>query len=73
MFRVSVKTHKKRIEKVKEELQKRELDALVLMNPPNIIYMSGYFPIATERPIQLIIPVEGDLSLLIPRLEDDGA
>ena len=72
-FRVSVKTHKKRIEKVKEELQKRGLDALVLMNPTNIIYMSGYFPIATERPIQLIIPVEGDLSLLIPRLEDAEA
>lgn len=70
-FKVSVKTHKKRIEKVKEELQKRGLDALVLMNASNIAYTTGFFHVSTERPIELIIPVEGDLSLLVPGLEED--
>jgi len=68
-----VKNYRKRIEKVKEELQKRDLDALMLMSSTNIAYMSGFFHISTERPVQLIIPFEGDLTLLVPQLEEDQA
>jgi len=73
VYQISVKNYRKRTEKVKEELQKRNLDALVLMNSANIAYMSGFFHISTERPIQLIIPVEGDLTLIVPKLEEDQA
>lgn len=69
-YRISVKTYKKRIEKVKEELKERNLDAIVLMNSQNIAYMSGFFHVSTERPIDLIIPVEGEPTLLIPKLEE---
>ena len=71
VYQISVKNYRKKTEKVKVELQKRNLNALVLMNSANIAYMSGFFHISTERPIQLIIPVEGDLTLIVPKLEED--
>jgi len=70
-YKISLKNYKKRIEKVKGELQKRDLDALVLMSTTNIAYLTGFFHVSTERPIQLIIPAEGDLTLIIPKLEED--
>ena len=70
-YKIRVKTYRKRVENVKGELQKRNLDALILMNSANIAYMSGFFHVSTERPIQLLIPVEGDLTLIVPKLEED--
>jgi Xaa-Pro dipeptidase len=72
-LKISLETYKKRIEKVREELRKRSLDALLLMDPENIAYMSGFSHTSTERWISLTIPVEGDVWLLVPKLDEDSA
>lgn len=63
--------YEKRIEKVREELAKRKLDALYLTNGISFFYLTGYSYIATERPAALIIPLEGEITFMGPQLEKD--
>ena len=52
-------------------LQEEELDALLLFDPPNIAYCTGFFHLQTERPLGAVIRQEGIPLLLIPLLEID--
>jgi Xaa-Pro aminopeptidase len=45
------------------------LDALILFYPPRIEYLSGFTHVSTERPMALVVPLDGDLGVLIPMLE----
>lgn len=63
--------YKRRIERVREELERRNLDALLLTNPKHIFYLTGYTHIPTERPALLLVPREGELAFLGPLLEED--
>jgi Xaa-Pro dipeptidase len=44
-------------------------DAMVVFGPMRVAYLSGFFFAATERPIALVIPLEGAPGVLIPKLE----
>jgi Xaa-Pro aminopeptidase len=70
-FSISEAEHKRRIERVRKFLMRRKLDALYLTNPTSIFYLTGYSFIATERPIAVIIPVNGKITFLGPLLERD--
>ncbi|MHA1712390.1 MAG: M24 family metallopeptidase [Candidatus Freyarchaeota archaeon] len=70
-LRISQKEHERRIERVREELERRKLDALYLTNGVSIFYLTGYAHIPTERPAALVIPLEGEISFLGPLLEAD--
>jgi len=61
----------KRIERVREELVRRKLDALYVTSGISFFYLTGYSYIATERPAALIIPVKGEIAFMGPQLEKD--
>jgi len=61
----------KRIQRIREELAKRQLDALYLTNGTSIFYVTGFAHIATERPAALIVPLSGELTFMGPVLERD--
>jgi len=63
--------YKKKIRQAQVELEKRKLDALLLLNATNIIYTTGYFHLSTERPLAALIPKSGGPALFIPELEVD--
>lgn len=68
---ISRKEYERRIEKVREALVKKKLDALYLTNEVSIFYLTGYYYIATERPAALIIPVDNEVTFMGPLLEKD--
>ena len=71
MLSVSDAEYKRRIERLRKILTKRRLDALYLTNGTSMFYLTGYSFISTERPAALIVPVDGNITFLGPRLEKD--
>src|ERR1700733_4323872 len=63
--------YRNKIRQVQDEMQKRKLDALLLLNTQNVIYTTGYFHWPSERPLAALIPKSGDPALFIPELESD--
>lgn len=63
--------YRRKIVHVQQEMERRKLDALVLLNSHNVIYTTGYFHLSTERPLGALIPKSGDPTLFIPGLESD--
>jgi Xaa-Pro aminopeptidase len=70
-FAISEVEYGKRIERVREELVRRKLDALYVTSGISFFYLTGYSYIATERPAALIIPVKGEITFMGPQLEKD--
>lgn len=56
---------------IQEFLHEEKLDAVLLFDPANIAYCTGFFHLQTERPLAAVIPQEGNPLLLIPLLEID--
>lgn len=63
--------YRRKIVQVQEEMSRRKLDALVLLESHNVIYTTGYFHLSTERPLAALIPKSGEPALFIPGLETD--
>src|SRR5215471_11014742 len=63
--------YRAKIRQVQAEIEKRKLGAIVLLNPSNVIYTTGYFHLPTERPLAALIPASGDPVLFVPELESD--
>jgi len=63
--------YRRKIAQVQGELDKRGLDALLLLHAVNVIYTTGYFHLSTERPLAAFIPKAGEPALFIPELEAD--
>lgn len=61
----------RKIHQIQKHLRAEELDALLLFDPANIAYASGFFHLQTERPLAAAILKEGAPLLLIPLLEID--
>jgi Xaa-Pro dipeptidase len=72
LFSISTSEYKQRLERVRNTLFKRRLEALYLSDNTSIYYLTGYSFISTERPAALIIPVDGKITFLGPRLEKDN-
>ncbi|OGD46849.1 hypothetical protein A3K79_03725 [Candidatus Bathyarchaeota archaeon RBG_13_46_16b] len=70
-FSISESEHKSRIERARKYLHRRKLDALYLTNGTSMFYLTGYSFISTERPAALIIPLDGEITFIGPRLEED--
>ena len=52
-------------------LEREGLGGFCVFGPTRVSYLTGFFYAATERPIVLVVPREGEPGLLIPRLEVD--
>lgn len=72
-FRISQAEYDERVARVRAELERRELDALVLFHPIRMAYTSGFYHVSTERPMAIVIPLDPKpgLGALIPALEQD--
>ena len=70
-LRISQAEHRDRIDRVRSQMRRRRVDALYLVNPTRILYTTGFSHISTERPVALVIPREGGLFFMGPRLEYD--
>ncbi|MDP9364845.1 MAG: Xaa-Pro peptidase family protein [Chloroflexota bacterium] len=70
-WRISQAAYDARVERVRQELAARQLDALVLFHPIRMAYVSGFYHLSTERPMAIVVPLETDAGLgaLIPLLE----
>lgn len=62
--------HQRRIEKLKIQLDREEIDTFLLFNSKNIFYLTGLSFIPTERPIAMILH-HGEVYFFVPSLEID--
>ncbi|HEY1369311.1 MAG TPA: Xaa-Pro peptidase family protein [Gaiellaceae bacterium] len=62
-----------RIGRVQASAAESALDALLLVAPPNLAYVSGFFANPHERLIALVVPREGKPHLVVPSLEEEAA
>ncbi len=70
-LKVSEREHKQRVEKVRERMEEYGLDLLLLLSKPRIFYLTGFPYIEGSRVFVLGIPKEGELFLIVPKLEED--
>ena len=66
---LSRKEFKHRLEKIKQKIMQRDLDAIYLTNHNRIFYATGYHYLAT-RPQGCLIKPEGPLMMFIPLMEE---
>lgn len=58
-----------RMNRVREEMAHRGVDAMILSLGHDMPYLMGYLAMPLERLTMLVIPQQGEASLIIPRLE----
>lgn len=56
---------------LKERVESKGLSGAVIFRPERIQYLINFSHLSTERPIVLILPVEGEPHVLIPKLEEE--
>ncbi|MFC4453978.1 Xaa-Pro peptidase family protein [Deinococcus sonorensis] len=66
---ITAEEYRTRRERLCGLLAERSLDAIVVYGPVRVAYLSGFFFSATERPVALLLTAEGEVHLLLPRLE----
>lgn len=60
-----------RVARVRQALAERRLDGLVCFHSMRIAYLTGFFHAQTERPMAVVVALDGGLGALIPRLEQE--
>lgn len=63
--------HQHRLQRLQELIDGENLAGMCVFGPTRIAYLTGFFFAATERPVALVVPRQGDACLLIPKLEVD--
>ncbi len=71
-LRITEEEYRQRIERVRERLDERGADRLVLFGAKRIAWLTGYHLLATERPLALVMDKKR-LVAFVPRLELEGA
>lgn len=71
LFGIIPDEYAERLARVRARMTERGLDAMILFYPPRIEYLSGFTHVSTERPMTLVVPLDGDLGVLIPQLEQE--
>ena len=61
--------YEERVARVQKEMKAQNIDALLLSVGHDLPYLTGYHAMPLERLTMLVVPREGDASLIIPRLE----
>ena len=62
-----------KMSQIQSKLSEEKLDAILLLDPYNVFYASGFFHQSTERPLGLLIPQIVEPSLYVPKLEQEMA
>lgn len=58
-----------RVARARARMRELGVDALLLSVGPDLPYLTGYEAMPLERLTMLVVPVDGDASLVVPRLE----
>src|SRR5687767_11804938 len=58
-----------RLRRVRAAMAEQGMDALLLSVGPDLPWLSGYEAMPLERLTMLVLPVDGDATLVVPRLE----
>lgn len=59
--------------RLRVRLGEEELDGTLLLNPANLVYVTGFSYAVNERPVGLFMPASGSPVLFVPRLEAEHA
>ena len=66
---VSESVFRTRLDRVRQEMTRTGVDALILSIGHDLPYLTGYFAMPLERLTLLVVPRDGEAKLIIPRLE----
>src|SRR5829696_4154323 len=55
--------------RVRERMGELDVDVLLLSVGPDLPYLTGYEAMPLERLTMLVLPADGDATLVVPRLE----
>ena len=58
-----------RFERVRRRLEELDLDALLLSTGADLPWLTGYTAMPLERLTMLVLPADGEVTLVVPRLE----
>jgi len=58
-----------RVARVRDRMRELDVEVLLLSVGPELPYLTGYEAMPLERLTMLVLPVDGDATLLVPRLE----
>ncbi len=65
--------YRRKVAQIQAQLEPAGLDGLLLLDPYNVIYASGFVHSPSERPLALYIPARGEPALFVPLLEAENA
>jgi Xaa-Pro dipeptidase len=65
--------YRQRIGEIREYAGEAGLEGLLLLNPYNVMWASGFFHIPNERALGLYIPADGRPTFYVPLLEKENA
>ncbi|MCU0513809.1 MAG: Xaa-Pro peptidase family protein [Anaerolineae bacterium] len=65
--------YQRKIAQIQQALATAGLKGILLLDAPNVIYVSGFFHIPSERPLGCFIPQAGSPVLFVPLLEQENA
>jgi len=59
-----------RLKQVQEKMSEHDLDFYLCHDPANIFYLTNFANFVHERPFILLVPAAGDMTFLMPKLEE---
>ena len=65
--------YRRKIGQIQARMDEQQLDGMLLLDVPNVIYACGFFHTPSERPLGLYIPKNGEAALFVPLLEQENA
>ena len=68
-----VEEYESRLTAVREGMRERDIEVLVVQHPPNVLYLTGYQTFSSNAGECVVVPLEGDPTLLVPPPELGGA
>jgi Xaa-Pro aminopeptidase len=70
-MRLTEHFYRRKLTQCQAALSDNDIDGLLLLNPSNVYYLTGFFFFPTERTVAAWIPRSGEPALFIPKLEED--
>jgi len=68
-----VEEYQTRLASVRDGMNERDIDVLLVQHPPNVLYLTGYQTFSPNFGECVIVPLESDPTLLVPSPELGGA
>ncbi len=71
-YQISDQELDRRVGRIRAYMEQQNLEGLVVFGATRTFYLSGFHHLATERPVVLVVPLRGELALLVPHLEEEN-